>query len=105
MNLIRKAGRPFREPRDRGLRARVSETGRLSLPAELRREVGLEKGGVVRIEVVDGAIRIRTMKDVKEHVRELARATGLADKASVAGFLAFRAEERTREAATAKGRK
>jgi hypothetical protein len=54
---------------------------------------------------VDGAIRIRTMKDVKDHVRELARATGLADKASVAGFLAFREEERTREATAARGRK
>jgi bifunctional DNA-binding transcriptional regulator/antitoxin component of YhaV-PrlF toxin-antitoxin module len=105
MTLTRKKGRPVREPGERGLRGRVSETGRLSLPAELRREVGLEKGGVVRIEVVDGAIRIRTMKDVKDHVRELARATGLADKASVAGFLAFREEERTREATAARGRK
>lgn len=102
MALARKSAR---DGDGKGLRGRVSETGRLSLPAEVRREVGLEKGGVVRIEVVDGAIRIRTMKDVKEHVRELARATGLAGKASVADFLTFRADERKREAATAKGRK
>jgi len=89
----------------KGLRGRVSETGRLSLPAEVRREVGLERGGAVRIEVVDGVIRIKTMKDVKDRVRALARASGLARKASVADFLAFRADERASEAAKAKGRK
>ena len=88
-----------------GLRGRVSETGRLSLPAEVRRAVGLEKGGAVRIEVVDGVIRIETMKDVKDRIRALARESGLAGKASVADFLAFRADERASEAAKAKGRK
>ena len=86
---------------ERGRRARVSETGRLSLPAEIRREVGLERGGAVRIELVDGTIRIRTMKAVKDRVRELARASGLAEKASVADFLAYRADERRREANSA----
>lgn len=82
----------------RGLRGRVSEAGRLSLPAEVRREVGLEKGGVVRIELVDGVIQIRTMKDVMSRVRALARDTGFAENASVADFLAWRGEERGREA-------
>lgn len=77
MALARKAGRPVREPGGRGLHGRVSETGRLSVPVELRRQVGLEKGGVVRIEVVDGAIRIRTMTAVKDHVR----GTGARDRA------------------------
>jgi bifunctional DNA-binding transcriptional regulator/antitoxin component of YhaV-PrlF toxin-antitoxin module len=80
-----------------GFRGRVSETGRLSLPAELRREVGLEKGGLVRIELIDGAIRIKTMKDVKDRIRSLARSTGLADKASVGDFLSWRANERKEE--------
>ena len=47
------------------VRGHVSEAGRLSLPAELRRAVGLERGGPARIELADGAIRIRTMKEVK----------------------------------------
>lgn len=80
------------------LRGHVSEAGRLSLPAELRRAVGLERGGPVRIEVVDGAIRIRTMKEVRESIRALARKSGLADKASVADFVDWRAAERAREA-------
>lgn len=79
------------------LRGHVSEAGRLSLPAELRRAVGLERGGPVRIELVDGAIRIRTMKEVKDRIRALARESGLADKASVADFLGWRESERANE--------
>lgn len=80
------------------LRGHVSETGRLSLPAELRRAVGLERGGPVRIDVIDGTIRIRTMKEVRERIRALARESGLADKASVADFIDWRAAERAHEA-------
>lgn len=79
------------------LRGHVSKTGRLSLPAELRRVVGLERGGPVRIEVIDGAIRIRTMKEVRDRIRALARESGLAEKASVADFLGWRAAERAGE--------
>lgn len=79
------------------LRGHVSETGRLSLPAELRRAVGLERGGPVRIELVDGAIRIRTMKEVKNRIRALARESGLTDRASVADFLGWREAERANE--------
>jgi AbrB family looped-hinge helix DNA binding protein len=82
----------------RGLQARVSQSGRLSLPAEIRREVGLENGGPVRIDLVDGSIRIRTMSEVKRRIQAMARDSGLAGKASVAGFLSWRADERTTEA-------
>jgi len=73
----------------------------LSHPAELRRAVGLERGGPVRIELVDGAIRIRTMKEVKDRIRALARETGLSEKASVTDFLGWHSAERTRETKTA----
>lgn len=52
----------------------------------------------MRIELVDGAIRIRTMKEVKDRIRALARETGLSEKASVADFLGWRAAERASEA-------
>lgn len=80
------------------LAGHVSEAGRLSLPAELRRAVGLERGGPVRIELVDGSIRIRTMHEVKQRIRALARESGLSEKASVADFLDWRARERSSEA-------
>jgi bifunctional DNA-binding transcriptional regulator/antitoxin component of YhaV-PrlF toxin-antitoxin module len=76
----------------------VSESGRLSLPAELRRAVGLERGGPVRIELVDGSLRIRTMHEIKQRIRSLARETGLSEKASVADFLDWRANARAEEA-------
>jgi AbrB family looped-hinge helix DNA binding protein len=82
-------------PSSRG--GRVTETGRLSLPADVRRQVGLEKGGAVRIEVVDGVIHIRTMQDVMNKVRALAQSTGFAEGVSVDGFLSWREEERRRE--------
>jgi bifunctional DNA-binding transcriptional regulator/antitoxin component of YhaV-PrlF toxin-antitoxin module len=80
------------------LAGRVSSSGRLSLPAEVRREVGLENGGPVRIDLIDGSIRIRTMSEVKDRIRALARSTGLTDKASVSDFLGWRADERAAEA-------
>jgi bifunctional DNA-binding transcriptional regulator/antitoxin component of YhaV-PrlF toxin-antitoxin module len=79
------------------LSGRVTESGRLSLPAELRRMVGLDKGGPVRIDLVDGSIRITTMRDVKARIQALAHTTGLTKKASVDGFLAWRADERKSE--------
>ncbi|MEO6080738.1 MAG: AbrB/MazE/SpoVT family DNA-binding domain-containing protein [Steroidobacteraceae bacterium] len=93
---------PDNSPRRASLRGHVSETGRLSLPAELRRAVGLERGGPVRIEVVDGSIRIRTMNEVKDRIRALARGSGLSAKASVAGFLDWRARERASEAGSSR---
>ncbi len=86
------------------LRGHVSETGRLSLPAELRRAIGLEHGGPVRIEVIDGAIRIRTMNEVRDSIRALARESGLSGKASVADFLGWRASERAGEKEKARKR-
>ena len=73
--------------------ARVSETGRLSLPAELRRELGLEKGGVVQLEIVDGDLRIRTIKAAIERVQKMARDAGWTERASVDDFLAQRRED------------
>mgnify|MGYP003673182891 CR=1 FL=1 len=81
----------------KGVHGQVSESGRLSLPAAVRREVGLERGGPVRIDVVDGSIRIRTVTEIKDRIRALARSTGFAEKASVDDFVAWRAAERTDE--------
>lgn len=84
------------------LSGRVTESGRLSLPAELRRQVGLDKGGPVRIDIVDGSIRITTMGEIKQRIRKLAQSSGLTQKASVADFIAWRINERHAEA---KGKK
>ena len=98
MAVSRKGATIDAAPRGSSLRGHVSPNGRLSLPAELRRAVGLERGGPVRIEVIDGAIRIRTMNEVRDSIRALARESGLADRAIVSDFLGWRAAERAQEA-------
>jgi AbrB family looped-hinge helix DNA binding protein len=72
-------------------RGRVSESGRLSLPAEFRKAVGLERGGNVVIELDEGEIRIRTIHQTVARAQELARKL-FADKpeVSVDNFLAER---------------
>jgi AbrB family looped-hinge helix DNA binding protein len=70
-------------------KVKVSATGRLSLPVEVRKAVGLEKGGVVLVEAENGDIRIRTVDEVFARARALARELGGND-ASVDDFLKFR---------------
>src|SRR5689334_7454382 len=45
------------------VRGHVSASGRLSLPAEFRKAVGLEQGGDVVVELDNREIRIRTLDD------------------------------------------
>lgn len=56
-----------------GLRARVDDAGRLRLPDEFRRAVGLERGGDVVLELAGNEIRIRTVDDVVARAQELTR--------------------------------
>jgi bifunctional DNA-binding transcriptional regulator/antitoxin component of YhaV-PrlF toxin-antitoxin module len=86
----------------RSVKVQVSETGRLSLPADMRREMGLEKGGVVTLDMVDGRLQILSMKQVVDRVRHLARESGLTKKASVDDFLNWKREEAQREGAIPK---
>ena len=73
---------------------RVSKTGRLSIPPEFRKAVGLEHGGDVMIELVGREIRIRTIDEVVAHAQAIARRlTGGKPDASVDAFLAERRRE------------
>ena len=78
------------------VRAKVTDTGRVSLPAEFRKAVGLERGGDVMIELAGDEIRIRTVAQVVAHAQELTRRL-LAGKegGSVDDFLAWRRHEAT----------
>lgn len=76
------------------MRVQVTEAGQLSLPAELRRAVGLERGGEVIVDLAGREIRIRTVNEVVVRAQELSRRL-LAGKpvASVDDFLAERRAE------------
>lgn len=73
------------------IRAKVSESGRLQLPAEMRRATGLEHGGEVVVELVGKEIRVRTLQESIARAQELARRIlGDTPQASVDDFLATR---------------
>jgi len=76
---------------------RVSDTGKLSLPAKLRRMVGLEHGGPVMVRVEDGEIRIRSVRDVLAGLQADARRVFADSGESVEGFLRERRAEAARE--------
>ena len=76
------------------IKGRVSGSGRVSIPAEFRKVVGLEHGGDVVIELVGREIRIRTIDEVVAHAQAIARRlTAGKPDASVDAFLAERRRE------------
>lgn len=79
-------------------RARVSRSGRLSIPASFRKELGLDHGGDVVVELTGREIRIRTVEEVIAQAQAIARrlAAGKPD-ASVDAFLVERRRETERE--------
>lgn len=78
--------------------ARISETGRLTVPANLRAAVGLERGGDVVVEVVDGELHLRPVAQAMARARAIARRiVGDQQGAAVDDFLADRRRETARE--------
>jgi bifunctional DNA-binding transcriptional regulator/antitoxin component of YhaV-PrlF toxin-antitoxin module len=75
----------------------VSQSGRLSIPVAMRRQLGLEKGGVVSLHLDDDGLRIETMQQIMQRIQALARAGGWTDKVSVDDFIAWKREEARRE--------
>ena len=79
-------------------RGRVSESGRLSIPAKFRKAVGLDHGGDVVVELAGREIRIRTVDEVIAQSQALTRRLiGTKPAASVGDFLAERRREAERE--------
>lgn len=72
----------------------ITPNGRLSLPAELRKRLGLTQGGALLIDVTDDGLMMRTVAQSVAHAQALAKRY-TADKAdaSVDAFLANRRSE------------
>jgi AbrB family looped-hinge helix DNA binding protein len=79
-------------------RAKVSESGRISLPAEFRKAMGLDHGGDVIVELHGRDLRIRTVDEVISHAQEITRKlfAGKPD-VSVDSFIAERRREALKE--------
>ncbi len=50
-------------------RGKLVSGGRLQLPAELRRELSLADGDTVLMEIVDGEIHVRPLRDAVSRVQ------------------------------------
>jgi AbrB family looped-hinge helix DNA binding protein len=55
------------------LRAKIDKSGRLSVPAAVRRAVGLESGGEALIDVVEGELRVSSLERAIQHAQAQVR--------------------------------
>lgn len=54
-------------------RTRVAEGGRLVIPAEFRRALGLQPGATVVLDIADGALRVRSLESAVARAQALVR--------------------------------
>lgn len=52
---------------------KVTEGGRVVIPAELRRQLGLQLGSDVILDIADGELRIRSVRQAIQHAQSLVR--------------------------------
>jgi bifunctional DNA-binding transcriptional regulator/antitoxin component of YhaV-PrlF toxin-antitoxin module len=72
----------------------MSQNGGVTFPPDVRAAVGLEHGGPVVIEVVDGELHVRSIKQIMDRASDLARRLiGDQPGSSVDDFLAERRRE------------
>lgn len=78
----------------------VAENGRLCLPVELRRSLGLEKGGPVTLELADGEVRLMTVAARVRRAQELTRRAFAGKRMpTVDEFIGWKREQAALEAA------
>jgi AbrB family looped-hinge helix DNA binding protein len=72
----------------------ITPNGRMSLPAEIRKRLGLTGGGALLVEETEDGVILRTVAQSVAHAQALARKyTAVRPEASVDAFLARRREE------------
>lgn len=76
---------------------RLSENGRLVIPAKLRQSLGFENGRVLVAKVVEGELRIRSVKDVIADIQARIRTELGPTEGEVDRFIADKRKEAARE--------
>jgi antitoxin PrlF len=76
---------------------RVTESGRMSIPADIRRAMGLEKGGYVQLKLDDSGLHLETPHQFVKRIQKMARETGWANAGTVDEFITERRKEAARE--------
>lgn len=73
------------------IQVNVTPQGRMSLPADLRRRLGLVEGGAVFLEETEDGVVLRTAAQAVAHAQAIAKRFADGGKSvSVSGFLAHR---------------
>ena len=80
----------------------VSENGRMNLPAEMRRALGLRGAGRVILTQEENGVRITTMEQALKRVRDLAQPFRPESRLASDELIADRRAEAAREAGEAK---
>lgn len=76
------------------LQINITSNGRMSLPAEIRKRLGLSGGGVVYLDETEDGVVLRTASQAVARAQALAKQyTGGNPDASVDAFLTRRREE------------
>ena len=83
----------------KSIAVKVSASGRMNLPSEVRKALGLKGPGHVILTMDDGTLTMRTMAQALEQVRALARPYAPQDRLVSEELIAERREEAKREAA------
>lgn len=55
------------------LRGKLVSGGRLQIPAEIRKQLGLEDGDHLTLKVVDGELRVRSVRETIRRAQEMVR--------------------------------
>ncbi len=76
------------------IQVNITPNGRMSLPADLRKRLGLSGGGVLLVEETPDGVILRTVAQSITHARAIAhKYTADRSEASVDSFLANRRSE------------
>lgn len=72
------------------LQVNITANGRMSLPADIRKRLGLIGGGAVLIEETDDGVILRTVDQAVARAQAIAKRYAAHPEASVDAFLAMR---------------
>jgi len=78
----------------------MADNGRLVIPAPLRQQLGMAKGGKLVASIRDGALVLETYQHAMARVRIIARSYLTPDDSVVDELLAERRDEATKEDAS-----
>ena len=71
--------------------------GRLQLPSDIRRELGLADGDAVVMRVVDGELHVRPRRDILKHIQAVLRPYAPAEGSVADELIAERRAEAARD--------